>query len=176
MTKYRSIVVVKYTRHGMMKAIDHKITEMLDKGYEFVQMSGNPIESIILLFKIDGDEKRPPTRKELRQIKKDEKARLKYLKKHPEEANRPVAVVHPPVQEAKVEEVSPVEVVKEPVKTVEPAPAVEPAKVVEEPTPATPSPEVVPTEEDTPTPKAKPKKTSSNLFKKKTPPTTPPTT
>lgn len=85
MTRYKSVIVSKYTKRGMMKAIDQTITDHGYRGYEFVQMCGDPIESIMLLFKIDGDEKTPPTRKELKQMEKEKKARAKQKGKKLEE-------------------------------------------------------------------------------------------
>ncbi len=71
MTKYKTVVIVRYSKKAMMSALDHTLNKMTKKGYEFVQMSGSPLESIVLLFKeveVIKDNK-GPTKEELREAK-----------------------------------------------------------------------------------------------------------
>jgi len=80
MEKYKSVVVVKYTRRGMARAIDRTMRKMTYRGFEFVQMTGNPLESVVMLFKIEGNEKPELTRKEMKALIKADKEKAKLLK------------------------------------------------------------------------------------------------
>ncbi len=137
MTRYKSVIVSKYTKRGMMKAVDQTIVDHLYRGYEFVQMCGDPIESMMLLFKIDGDEKAPPTRKELKQMEKERKARAKQKgKKHEEDQQRELKHNEPQKIESNPVKLEPTPIVVAPIltKAAEPIvvqPVAEPKVIVE---------------------------------------------
>lgn len=137
MTRYKSVIVSKYTKRGMMKAVDQTIVDHLYRGYEFVQMCGDSIESMMLLFKIDGDEKAPPTRKELKQMEKERKARAKQKgKKLEEDQQRELKHNEPQKIESNPVKLEPTPIVVAPIltKAAEPIvvqPVAEPKVIVE---------------------------------------------
>ncbi len=93
MDKYKTIVVVKYTRRGMARAINRTMSKMIYRGFEFVQMTGNPLEAVALMFKVSGQEKPELSRKEMKALIKADKEKARLLKeqfKAEEEANKKI--------------------------------------------------------------------------------------
>ena len=88
MAKFKSVVIVKYSKKSVEREIEHTMEKMTKKGYEFVQMSGSPLDSLVLLFRaveVEEPVNTGPSKAELKEEKKLAKIKAKEAR---EEAKR----------------------------------------------------------------------------------------